>query len=348
MFDTFDGHNDILLRLWMTIRGKRGKGMSGEDVCRLYHDGFDAHIDRVKAVAGGLKGGFFAMFVPQQNSKGDAILGTDPVKQPAAHNVTDEMFTILETLAETYPDDMAICTSHDQISAAMGRGAMAALPHIEGAEAIRPDLSNLEDYYARGLRSIGPLWSRPNAFGTGVPLSFPGNPDQGDGLTDEGVELIRAADRMNILIDLSHLNEKGFWDVAKTSTKPLVATHSNVHELCPSPRNLTAKQLAAINESGGMVGLNFASGFLREDGKKTADTGLDLLVRHLNVLVDALGEGGVALGSDFDGAIIPDAIGSAAGLPKLTAALQKAGYGNDLIEKIMSKNWLRMIKVTIG
>jgi membrane dipeptidase len=348
MFDVFDGHNDVLLRLWIAKRDIKGKGMDSDAVCRLYHDGFDAHIDRTKAAAGGMKGGFFAMFVPQQNSSGDAILGTDPVEQHTAHSITGEMFTILENLSETCPDDMAVCTSHDQITAAMAQGVMAALPHIEGAEAIHPDLSNLEDYYARGLRSIGPVWSRSNAFGVGVPLDFPGSPDQGDGLTDAGIELIRTANQMNIMIDLSHLNEKGFWDVAKTSTSPLVATHSNVYKLCPSPRNLTTKQLAAIKESGGMVGLNFASGFLREDGRKTTDTDLDLLVRHLDALIVALGEEGVALGSDFDGAVIPDAIGTATGLPKLTATLQDAGYGKALTEKITSKNWLRMIKNTIG
>lgn len=343
MTDIFDGHNDVLLRLWMN-----GKTLNLDATAALYINGFDTHIDRQKAAEGGLKGGFFAMFVPQQNAKGDAILGTDPVGQQTAHHVTDAMFTILETLAETYPDDVMICTSHDDITDAMARGAMAALPHIEGAEAICPDLSNLDDYYARGLRSIGPLWSRPNAFGTGVPLGFPGSPDQGGGLTPEGKDLIRAANAKKILIDLSHLNEKGFWDVAKLSTAPLVATHSNLYALCESPRNLTAKQLAAIQESGGMVGLNFATGFLRDDGRKTGDTSMDWMIRHLDGLIEALGEDGVALGSDFDGAIIPDAIGSAAGLPHLISAMEKAGYGEALIRKIAHENWLRMIKTSIG
>ena len=345
MFDVFDGHNDVLLRLWM--KGNALK-KDGKAISQLYREGFDAHIDHGKAKEGGLKGGFFAMFVPQQNSSGDAILGTDPIAQRDAETVTEAMFTILENLARDFPQDIAICTSHDEITSAMGRGLMACLPHIEGAEAIKPDLSNLEAYYERGLRSIGPLWSRPNAFGVGVPLGFPGSPDQGDGLSDEGKALIRTANSMGILIDLSHLNEKGFWDVATISTAPLVATHSNVFALSPSPRNLTAKQLAAIKESGGMVGLNFASGFLREDGQKSGKTSLDLMIQHLDQLIEALGEDGVALGSDFDGAIIPQDIGTAAGLPNLTHAMEKAGYGNALIEKICSQNWLRMIKQTIG
>ncbi len=343
IYDVFDGHNDVLLRLWMTR-----KHHDYEAIAALYHDGFDAHIDRIKAAGGGLKGGFFAMFVPQQNSTGDAILGTDPVGQADASHATDEMFTILEHMAKQYPADIAICKSHHEMTAAIAGGAMAALPHIEGAEAIKPDLSNLDDYYARGLRSIGPVWSRNNAFGTGVPLGFPGHPDQGDGLTAAGVELIRAANEKKMLIDLSHMNEKGFWDVARISTAPLVATHSNLYDLCGSPRNLTEQQLAAIRESGGMVGLNFATGFLRPDGKKTGDTDINLMIQHLDGLIDALGEDGVALGSDFDGAIIPNVIGDAAGLPTLTQAMSAAGYGDALIRKICADNWLEMIKTTIG
>lgn len=341
MISVFDGHNDLLLRLWMT-------GLDSEASAKLYYDEVDGHIDRKKAAAGGFNGGFFAMFAPQQNATGEAILGTDPVSQKSAHEATDAMFTILETLAKNYSDEVKICSNHDDIIAAMELGAVAALPHIEGAEAIRADLSNLDDYYVRGLRSIGPLWSRPNAFGWGVPLDFPAHPDQGAGLTEAGVELVHAANDKNILIDLSHLNEKGFWDVAKISTKPLVATHSNVYELCQSPRNLTANQLAAIAESDGMVGLNFASGFLREDGRKTSKTPVSLLIRHLDALISALGEDGVGLGSDFDGAIIPEAIGSAAGLPQLTAAMRQADYGESLIQKICCDNWLRIIKATIG
>src|SRR5690606_14690302 len=105
----------------------------------------------------------------------------------------------------------------------------------------------------------------------GVPFRFPASPDIGPGLTDAGKELVRACNRMRILVDLSHLNEQGFRDVMAISDAPLVATHSNVHALCQSARNLTGWQLGAIRESGGMVGLNFATGFLRADGRMVAE-----------------------------------------------------------------------------
>ena len=125
------------------------------------------------------------------------------------------------------------------------------------------------------------------------------------------------------MIDLSHLNEKGFWDVEKTSDAPLVATHSNVHALCPTPRNLTDKQLDAIKATDGVVGLNFAVSFLREDGKGDSDTPLETMVRHIDYLVERIGINRVALGSDFDGTTVPDAIGDVTGLPNLIAALEK-------------------------
>jgi membrane dipeptidase len=230
----------------------------------------------------------------------------------------------------------------------MRHKALACVMHIEGAEAIDPDFRMLDVLHAAGLRSLGIVWSRPNIFGYGVPFTFPGSPDTGPGLTDLGKDLVRACNRLRIMIDLSHLNEKGFWDVAATTSAPLVATHSNVHAICPTPRNLTDRQLDAIRESGGVVGLNYAAAFLRPDGAMNADTDLEVMLRHLDAMIERLGEDGVALGSDFDGAVIPKAIGDAAGLPNLVAAMRRHGYGAPLVRKITSANWLGLLDRTWG
>ena len=124
-----------------------------------------------------------------------------------------------------------------------------------------------------------------------------------------GKALIARCNELNILIDLSHINEKGFWDIAKLSTAPLIATHSNVHVLCPTTRNLTDDQLRAIKDSDGMVGVNLATAFLREDGQMRDDTNIDLVCKHMDHLIDILGEDRVGLGSDFDGAMVPQSIG---------------------------------------
>jgi membrane dipeptidase len=142
------------------------------------------------------------------------------------------------------------------------------------------------------------------------------------------------------------MNEQGFWDVARLSDAPLVATHSNVHALCPSTRNLTDRQLDAIRDSDGMVGLNFAVGFLREDGKNDEDTPLELMVRHIDYLVERLGIDRVGLGSDFDGARMPRELGDAAGLPKLVAALRQRGYDDAALRKIAHENWVRVLRKT--
>ena len=189
-------------------------------------------------------------------------------------------------------------------------------------------------------------WSRPNAFAEGVPFRFPNAPNTGPGLTEAGKRLVRECNRLGIMVDLSHLNEKGFWGVAKISEAPLVATHSNVHALCPSARNLTDKQLAAIKESGGMVGLNFATGFLREDGKSNPDTEIELMVRHIDYLVEKLGIEHVGFGSDFDGATMPKEIGDVTGLPRLIEALRHAGYDNDALRKLAHENWVRVLEKT--
>ena len=161
-----------------------------------------------------------------------------------------------------------------------------------------------------------------------------------------GRELVLASNRLGIMIDLSHLNEHGFWDVANLSDAPLVATHSNAHALCPTTRNLTDRQLDAIKASGGIVGLNFAVTDLRDDGWNDADTPLKVMVRHLDYLVERLGIDCVGFGTDFDGATIPQEIGDVTGLPKLINALHRSGYDDGVLRKLAYENWIRVLRKT--
>ncbi|MCR4267800.1 dipeptidase [Nitratireductor sp. ZSWI3] len=341
----FDGHNDALLRLFSS---------KGADPVADFLEGRPGgHIDLPRARKGGLAGGLFAIFPPpleMAGRSGAAGANGDAPELGRADALTSTlgMASILLRLERASDGALAVCRSAGEIRAAMGRGALAAVFHIEGAEAFDTDLALLDVLHAAGLRSLGPVWSRPNAFGYGVPFRFPATPEIGPGLTEAGKALVRACNRLKILVDLSHLNAEGFRDVAKISDAPLVASHSNVHALCGHSRNLMDWQLAAIRDTGGLAGLNFATGFLRADGRMGADTGLDIMIRHLDVLLEALGEDGVGLGSDFDGARIPAAIGDAAGLPKLIEAMDKAGYGRDLIENIAWRNWVGVLERTIG
>ena len=229
-----------------------------------------------------------------------------------------------------------------------GTRGLAAVLHLEGAEPIGPGLEELEVLHAAGMRSLGLVWSRPNAFATGVPFGFPGSPDQGPGLSDAGRELVRACSELRILIDLSHLNARGFWDVAELSPAPLVASHSGAHALCPSPRNLDDDQLRAIGASGGLVGINFHVGFLRADGADDADTPLSTIAAHAAHVAELAGVDAVALGSDFDGATMPAPLGDVTGLPALLDALRAAGFAEADLVKVAHGNWRRVLEATWG
>jgi membrane dipeptidase len=338
----FDGHNDMLLRF--ALHRERTPE-------QLFAGDAKGHIDVPRARAGGFAGGLFAVFPPPLREEGPAKPITERPPTPElpldpARTSTIGMLSILLRLERAFPDDLAVCRSVGEIRAAMAAGRIAAVMHIEGAEAIDPDLAMLDVLHAAGLRSLGLVWSRPNAFAHGVPFRFPSDPDIGPGLTEAGRALVRACNARRIMLDLSHLNERGFWDVAELSDAPLVASHSNVHALCASSRNLTTRQLDAIRDSRGLVGLNFACSFLRPDGAMRADTDLDTMRRHLDALLERLGEDGVALGSDFDGAVVPAAIGSVAGLPALFDHLRAAGYGDALLRKIAYENWLGLLDRT--
>jgi membrane dipeptidase len=223
---------------------------------------------------------------------------------------------------------------------------LGAVLHLEGAEPIGPSLDELEVLVAAGMRSLGLVWSRPNAFATGVPFEAPGSPDQGPGLTELGRELVRACGTLGVVVDVSHLNARGFWDVAELSAAPLVASHCGAHALAPSPRNLTDDQLRAIGESGGIVGVNFHVGFLRADCAEDADTPLARIAEHAAHVAELAGVAAVGLGSDFDGATMPSELGDVAGLPRVLDALRAAGFSEDDVEAIAWGNWVRVLGAT--
>jgi membrane dipeptidase len=234
------------------------------------------------------------------------------------------------------------------LDAARADGVLAAVMHLEGAEAIDPGLEALETWHAAGLRSLGPVWSRANAFGHGVPFAFPASPDIGPGLTAAGRALVRRCAELGVAVDLSHLNAAGFWDVARLDGAPLIASHSGVHALCPASRNLTDEQLDAIGASGGLVGIVFAVPFLRADGADDPDTPLSAVVAHVRHVADRLGVEHVALGSDFDGATIPAELADVSGLPRLLDALRADGFGEDELRAIAWENWRRVLERAWG
>ncbi len=340
----FDGHNDFSEHLSDNIEANKHL---------LFERQTKGHLDVPRMREGNFLGGFFAVFIPQplpQQELSDEekrILNYNPLDPDYAYEQTTNKIHMLLELAQESNNSLTIIHSASELKQTCTNNTIAMLLHIEGAEAIAGDLSNLDFFYNLGVRSIGPVWSRANVFGHGVTSGGPGNPDTGPGLTEAGRELVRACNRMGILIDCSHINEKGFWDIAALSTKPLVATHSCAHALSPSKRNLTDRQIQAIGESNGLIGINFAVHFLREDCAINTDTPLSLIVQHAAYIADRIGVDHVAFGSDFDGAPIPADLGDVSGLPRLIDEFRAHGFTLEEIEKIAYKNWIRILEATL-
>lgn len=341
------GHHDSLLQL-------HRKG----DHCHCLYANQEGHLDLPRARSAGVAGGFFACWVPRYldeadpdqvvwpNQWGYETSLADPLDPEHAHEQTLAMMERLFLLERDSGGQLRVVRDMSDLLACLREDAFAAILHFEGAEAIAPDLSNLEDFYAAGLRSLGPVWSRSNAFGQGVPFDFPSSPDTGPGLTSAGRELVQVCNELGIMLDVSHLNEQGFWDLARLSRAPLVASHSNAHGACPSARNLTDEQLRAIADSGGLVGVNFCTSDLRPDGLDEADTSLELVYQQFEYLVSEIGIEHVAFGSDFDGCIIPAEMGDVTGLNDLMTGLQERGYSHYELEQLAFGNWLRVLADT--
>jgi membrane dipeptidase len=345
----FDGHNDTLLDL-----PGREPGTERD----FFQRSERGHIDLPRAKEGGLGGGFFAVFVPGKRPANAtdvmsfASAFNDPATRPPtpeldeATQVAIRMAARLFRIEERSEGQVKIVRTADELAQGLASGTFCAILHFEGAEAIDEELNALEVFYKAGLRSIGPVWSRPNIFAEGVPFKFGQSPDTGPGLTDAGKALVRACNRLGVMVDLSHLNEKGFWDIAAITDAPLVATHSNAHALSATPRNLTDKQLAAIKESDGMVGVNFAVGFLTADGSNDPAMPLETMVRHFDYLVEHLGIDRVGFGSDYDGATVPAAVGDASKVGNLVRALKDHGYDDASLRKLAHENWIRVLRKT--
>jgi membrane dipeptidase len=341
----FDGHNDAVQHIFEYRAG--GRDFLARSDC--------GHLDLPRAEEGGMVGGLFAMFAkPERAPEGDftktadgyEVRLADPLDPAYARDTVEAQFDALNRVVTRAAGKIRWASSVDGIEAGRRDGVFTFVLHMEGAEAIGPDLSGLEDLYSNGLRSLGPVWSRPNIFGYGVPFAYPRSPDIGPGLSDMGRELVRACNSLGIMVDVSHMNERGFWDVASSSTAPLVATHACAHVVCRSTRNLTDRQLDAIRESDGIVGFNFSVCDVRPDARLDENTPIDTVVQHLIYLVDRLGEDHVGLGSDFDGAVMPRPIRDASCFPNLIHSLREHGFNQRTLRKIAFDNWMRVFRLS--
>lgn len=345
----FDGHNDILHKIHSSVNPLDTRAFLVEGT---------GHLDHPRALQGEFWGGFFAVYAanpPDVPSTKERIIYTEegfhvplPPALPYdyANKTALEMIQLLKKIEEDSLGGLQIVTSQEELHHCLKGKVMAAVLHLEGAEPLRPDLRDLEEFYQLGVRSLGITWSRPNAFGEGVPFAYPGHPDSGPGLTTAGKSLVEACNQLGIMIDLAHLNLQGFWDVAARTDAPLISTHTAAHSLSPKARNLTDDQLRAVGESNGVVGVIFSINDLDGGPRPKEDAPISVIIKHLQYIADLIGVEQVAFGSDFDGTRIPSSLGDVSGYQKLVALLEKAGFSTEEQEQICWRNWVRALEDT--
>ncbi|MCK5708927.1 MAG: dipeptidase [Deltaproteobacteria bacterium] len=244
-----------------------------------------------------------------------------------------------EEIYKTFPDEVYQITKAQDLTK-FGQGSkIGFLTLMEGADPIE-SVGKLDEFYERGVRIIGLAWNDKNQYASGN--------DTEDGLSQEGVRLIHRMNDLGITLDLSHLNEKCFWEAVELTNLIPIATHSNARTITDHKRNLSDKQLKAISERGGVIGIVLYNYFLKI-GEKTPT--LEEVFAHADYMVNLCGEDHVGIGSDMDGARIedfPQGLKTVADLPKIAEYFCDKGYSEDRVTKIMSGNFLRVLKSNLN
>ncbi len=297
----------------------------------------DCSVDFTRLRQGGAMAQFFAVFLPQP----------DYFAREGLPALTDEQYIErlragLEQQLRQHADlaAPAFCAADLERNAADGK--VSAVLTMEDGRAVDGQLSNLDRFYAMGFRAIALLWNFENCFG--YPNSCNASVMR-KGLKPFGWDAVERMNQLGMLIDVSHLSAGGFFDVAKASRAPFIASHSNAAALCAHPRNLTDEQLHVLGEKGGVAGVNIVPNFLRSN---SMDARVSDMVLHIRHIVQAGGLDCCAVGTDFDGTGGNLEIGSADQMPMLFDALQKNGFSEDAIEKIAWRNAMRVIREVVG
>ncbi len=317
----FDGHADI----WTDVTIKRQNGIS--DVFKK------VHLERFNK--GEINGGIFVIWV-------DPPYDNEPQKR---------FFEIIEHAAIEIMENrdiFKIVKKAKDFDIAVNSSKMPIIIGIEGLSALGSNFNLLNLLYMFGVRHASLTWNEENKFATGVN----GSPNRG--LTKQGVQAVKKIEELGMILDVSHLNEKSFWDVYKYSTKPFIASHSNCRSLCDVPRNLRDEQLKAIAEKGGLVGVNAFREFVHVEKDKQD---IEHLADHIDHMVEVMGIDHVGFGFDFFDYLEDDSINSFAGsgdigvkgiedttkAKNIIKIMEKRGYSKEDIEKISYKNFYRII-----
>lgn len=316
-----DIHGDI----WTDVTVKRSLGE--KDVIKKYH------LDRFKK--GGMVGGTFIVWI-------------DPPHDDKPKERFEESVKYMSEEIWQNQDILKVIHNSREFYDAVNEGKLAVLLGLEGMSPLGEDVEGLYTIYQLGFRQINVTWNEQNAFGTGV------RGDANRGLTELGKKAVRIIQDLGMILDVSHANDKTFWDIYDVATKPIIASHSNSRALCNVPRNITDEQIKAIGESNGLVGINAFNEFIHVDRDKR---NVDYLINHIEHIVDLIGIDHVVFGFDFfeyleegtSNTFIEDPYRGTPGIediskaPNLLKKLEERGFSKEDIEKISYKNFLNLM-----
>ncbi len=313
----FDIHGDI----WTDVTAKHDLGI--KNVIRDYH------LDRFKT--GKMAGGIF-------------VVWADPPHDKTPRNRLLQSIKAMSMEINENKDIFKIIYNSDDFNNCVNENKLAVLIGLEGLSAIQDDIEELYVLYQLGFRHVSLTWNEQNKLATGV------KGDPNSGLTAMGIDAIKIIENLGMILDVSHLNDKSFWDLYKASQKPFIASHSNSRALCNTPRNLTDDQIKAIGERGGLIGINAFNEFIHED---TSKSNLDYLIKHMEHIIKLIGIDKVAVGFDFFEYLNEDAKSftnekyvGLTGLEDISKSnnlilkLKDLGYSKEDIDKISFKNFI--------
>jgi membrane dipeptidase len=303
-------------------------------------------------------------------------------KNPYAY--ANRMMDTVYAVAQRHPNELKIVYHSKQMFQAVRHHQLAAMFGVEGGHMMEDNLNNLDNFYKRGVRYMTLTWNNSTAWATSAADETDGKPLPHKGLSDFGKQVVQRMNALGMIVDVSHVGEQTFWDVINTTTKPVMASHSSVYSLCPVSRNLKDDQIKAIAKNGGVVQINFFSGFLdsnfykrnsafTEAHQKEKDSllkinldkyfvedylftkyaaevkslraPLDLVLQHIDYIVKLVGVDYVGIGSDFDGVTsLPQQLDDVTTYPIITKALLERGYSKKNIRKILGGNFIRVLK----
>lgn len=279
------------------------------------------HVDLPRLREGGVAGQCFSFWTTPYPERG------------CARSVARQLDSLDDAMAR-HPGELAWARTGAEVRAAKAAGRIAALGGIEGGQALEGHLEAIEPFARRGVRYLGLLHFSANAIGR--PAKGRGA-DSAQGLTGFGRDVIRECERCGVIVDLAHINRRGFFEALHLARRPVMVTHTGVAGVHPHWRNIDDAQLRAVADNGGCVGVIFARRFL-------GGASIDAVVDHLLHVVDVAGEDAPALGSDFDGFVVPPVgLEDIAALPNLTVALSRRGVAPRVLEKILGGNVLRVL-----